>query len=136
MTKSTRRTILRADALFLGLASVFGMVADLMGAFAGKGPQAPILGAAPHSAIGFVEAHGLAFLFAVLLWRAAPLRSWHFTGAAIHLLLGACNLVFWQIFPASNMLAGGYITTSLHAIFVVLQLAAAFSRDEAVGRTT
>jgi hypothetical protein len=59
------------------------------------------------------------------------LRSWHFTAAAIHVLLGTCNLVFWQIFPAANMLAGGYITTSLHWIFVVLQLAAgSFAGDK------
>jgi hypothetical protein len=61
----------------------------------------------------------------MLLWRAEPLRSWHLTAAAVHALLGTANLVFWQIFIAADMLAGGYITTSLHWLFVALQLCAA-----------
>jgi hypothetical protein len=60
-----------------------------------------------------------------LLWRAAPERSWHLAAAAIHVLLGTANLVFWQIFVAGDMLATGYVTTSLHWLFVALQLAAA-----------
>ena len=47
-------------------------------------------------------------ILGVLLWRAEPLRSWHLTAAAVHVLLGTANLVFWQIFIAADMLAGGY----------------------------
>jgi hypothetical protein len=73
-------------------------------------------------AVGTTEAHGLALILGVLLWRAAPLRSWHLTALAIHVLLGTSNLVFWQVFVAADFLAAGYITTSLHELFVVLQL--------------
>jgi hypothetical protein len=125
MTVDFRRTLLRADALFLLIAASGGMCADLAGAFLGVGPQGPILSPAPHSAIGFVEAHGLALIFGWLLWHAAPLRLWHFTAAAIHVLLGSANLVFWQMFIAADMLPAGYLTTSLHWAFVGLQLAAA-----------
>jgi hypothetical protein len=83
-----------------------------------------IVAAAPHAGIGFVEAHGLAVILGVLLWRAAPERSWHLAAAAIHVLLGTANVVFWQIFVAADMLAMGFVTTSLHALFAVLQLAA------------
>jgi hypothetical protein len=55
--------------------------------------------------MGLVEANGLAVI-GVLLWRAQPLRSWHLTGAAVHVLLGASNLVFWQIFVAANSSVG------------------------------
>ena len=48
-------------------ASTGGMIADLVGAFAGVGPQKNVPGPAPHAAIGFVEAHGLAFIIGVLL---------------------------------------------------------------------
>ena len=120
-----RRTLLRANAIFLLLASSGGMWADLAGAFLAIGPQQPILAAAPHAAIGFVEAHGLAFIIGVRLWFAPPERAWHFTAAAVHALLGISNLVFWQIFVAADMLAGGYLTTGLHGMFFVLQLAAA-----------
>jgi hypothetical protein len=122
-----RKLLLVADAIFLLVASTGGMIADLAGAFAGAGPQRNVLGAAPHAAIGFVEAHGLAFIIGVLLWRAEPQRSWHLTAAAVHVLLGASNLVFWQLFIATGMLAMGWVTTVLHWLFVVLQLAAAAS---------
>jgi hypothetical protein len=125
MTIATRRIILRANAVFLLVAGASGMAADLAGAFFAIGPQRQILAAAPHAAIGFVEAHGLAFIIGVLLWRAEPARLWHFTAAAVHLLLGISNLVFWQIFIAADALWGGYVTTSLHGAFVILQLWAA-----------
>jgi hypothetical protein len=125
MTTTARKLLLRANAIYLLVAASGGMWADLSGAFMGLGPQGRILAAAPYAAIGFVEAHGLAIILGVLLWRAPPQRSWHLTAAAIHLLLGICNLVFWQIFVAADMLAGGYITTSLHFAFLALQLFAA-----------
>lgn len=124
---SARQLVLRANALFLLVAAAGGFVTDLVGAFAGVGPQGSVLGSAPNAAIGFVEAHGLAFIVGVLLWRAAPARQWHFTAVAVHVLLGTANLVFWQLFIDADMLAAGYITTALHGVFVVLQLAAGFT---------
>ena len=67
----------------------------------------------------------LALIIGVLLWRAEPLRLWHLTAAAVHVLLGTSNLVFWQIFIAADALLMGYVTTSLHWTFVALQLLAA-----------
>jgi hypothetical protein len=123
-----RRLILRANAVFLLLASAGGMWTDLAGIFLGKGAFAPIIAAAPHAGIGLVEAHGLAFIIGVLLWRAEPLRSWHLAAAAVHLLLGTSNLVFWQIFVAADMLIMGYVTTALHGLFLVLQLVSSTTR--------
>jgi hypothetical protein len=120
-----RRSLLRANALFLLLAGAGGLRSDILGIFFGQGPVGRIVTAAPHAGIGFVEAHGLAVILGVLLWRAAPERSWHLTAAAIHVLLGTANLVFWPIFVAADMLAMGYVTTSLHWLFVASQLAAA-----------
>jgi hypothetical protein len=81
-----------------------------------------VIGGARHLGIGFIEAHGLALIIGILLWRAEPSRSWHLTGAAVHVLLGTANLVFWQIFIAADALLGGYVTTSLHWLFAGLQL--------------
>jgi hypothetical protein len=61
----------------------------------------------------------------VLLWRAAPARSWHLTAVAMEVLLGTSNLAFWDLFVATDALTGGYVTTGLHWIFVVLQAFAA-----------
>ena len=131
MSSTSRRILLRANAAFLLIASAGGMWSDILGAFFARGHVAPVLASAPHAAIGFVEAHGLAFIIGVLLWRAEPLRSWHLTAAAVHVLLGTANLVFWPIFIAADMLAVGYITTSLHWLFVALQLFAAVTSNGA-----
>jgi hypothetical protein len=125
MTTNARKLLLRANAIYLLVAASGGMWADLAGVFMGVGPQGRILATAPHAGIGFVEAHGLAIILGVLLWRAPPERSWHLTAAAIHVLLGTSNLVFWQIFVAADMLVMGYVTTSLHFAFLALQLFAA-----------
>jgi hypothetical protein len=119
------RLVLRADALFLLVAAVGGLRSDLVGAFSGRGPVGKVLEAAPHAAIGFVEAHGLAIILGVLLWHARPERSSHLTAVAIHLLLGTANLVFWPLFVVTDMLLLGYVTTALHWTFVLLQLGAA-----------
>jgi hypothetical protein len=131
MTPAIRTAILRANAIFLLIASTGGFVTDISGAFFARGPFSPIVASAPHTAIGFVEAHGLAFIIGVLLWRAQPLRLWHVTAMAVHILLGTSNLAFWQIFVASDMLVAGYVTTALHGLFAGLQGLVAFSAGNA-----
>jgi len=49
-------------------------------------------------------------------------------------LLGASNLVFWPIFVAADALWAGYVTTTLHWTFVVLQLSAAASIPTSVAK--
>ncbi|MCI0535362.1 MAG: hypothetical protein L0Z50_09040 [Verrucomicrobiales bacterium] len=121
------RGILRANALWLTIGATGGLLMDVLGIFFGHGPQSRIVTVAPHTGIAFIEAHGLALIVSILLWQVAPLRSWHFAAAAVDVLLGSANLVFWQFFVAGDMLALGYITTSLHWLFAVLQLFAASS---------
>ena len=126
MNTSNRKLILRANALYLGIASIAAfLLLDLRGIVHGAGPAAPLFAAAPHTAIGFVEAHGLAFIIAVLLWHAHPVRYAHLTGAAVMGLLGTANLVFWQVFTATGMSAAGVVLTSLHLGFALAQLLAA-----------
>jgi len=43
---------------------------DLRGIVFGAGPAGQVLAAAPHAAIGFVEAHGLAFISAYRISRS------------------------------------------------------------------
>ena len=84
-------------------------------------PSGLVLAAVPHAAIGFVEAHGLALIIGVLLWRAVPAPQWHGTAMAVHLLLGGANLAFWPLFGAAGMVGVGVVTTVLHGLFVALQ---------------
>ncbi|MBR1267853.1 hypothetical protein JQ629_10080 [Bradyrhizobium sp. AUGA SZCCT0222] len=122
---ASRQTLLRTNAIFLLAASAGGFCSDVLGIFFASGPVAKIVAAAPYSGLGFIEAHGLAFLIGIQMWRAEASRAWHLTAVAIHVLLGTANLVFWQFFIAADMLVVGYVTTALHGLFAVLQLIAA-----------
>ena len=125
MTAANRQRILRANALFIGIAGCAGLVFDIRGVLYGLGPQGRVLEHAPYAGISFVEAHGLAVILAVLLWRAVPSRAWHLTAMAIEILLGTSNIAFWQMFVATDALAVGYVTTGLHWLFVAAQLTSA-----------
>ena len=127
MTIAMRHVILRSNATFLLAASAGGFASDVRGIFFGLGPVARLVAEAPYAGLGFIEAHGLAFILGILMWRAQPARGWHLAAAAIHALLGTANLVFWQLFIVSDMLLVGYVTTALHGLFVVLQMSAAIS---------
>jgi hypothetical protein len=61
--------------MFLMIAAASGLISDIRGAFFASGPVAPVIASAPHAAIGLVEAHGLAFILGVLLWRAGLARG-------------------------------------------------------------
>ena len=124
MQASTRKTLLRANAVFLVVAAAAAFANDVRGAYFGEGPVGTLLASAPHTAIGFIEAHGLAFILGILLWRATPTRAWHLTATAVHVLLGLSNLAFWDGFGAADMMAVGYVTTILHCTFALLQFAA------------
>ena len=125
MTIAIRHALLRANAAFLLAASAGGFASDVRGIFLGLGPVGRVVAEAPYAGLGFIEAHGLAFILGILMWRALSSRGWHLAAAAIHLLLGTANLVFWQLFIAADMLTVGYVTTALHGLFVALQLLAA-----------
>lgn len=130
MTTNIRRLILRANALYIGVAAFAGLIFDIRGVLYGLGPQGRVLAVAPHAGIGFVEAHGLALILAILLWRAAPVRRWHVTALAMEVLLGTSNLAFWQLFVDMDALVMGYVTTCLHWIFVAAQLSAAMAASD------
>ena len=119
------KILVRFNAGFLILASAGGLATDIAGSFFGTGAEAVVvLGNAPGTGIGFIEAHGLALIIGVTLWRIAYSRTWHAFLAAVHLLLGTANLAFWQFFIAADVLVVGYVTTAAHFLFVVAHLAA------------
>lgn len=128
MPPHIRRLLLRADAVFLIVAATGAWItADFPASFRGAGPFGPLIAHERALGIGFVEAHGLAIILGVLLWRAPSDRSWHLTGAVIHLFLGVCNVIFWRLFVATDSLAMGWVTTAMHGLFFLLQSFAAWS---------
>lgn len=136
MTATVRQLILRANALYIGVAGFAGVIFDIRGVLYGLGPQGRALANAPHAGIGFVEAHGLAVIIAVVLWRARPERAAHLTALAVVALLGTANLAFWQTFVAMDALTMGYLTTALHWTFAALNLAAAVQVGAAIPQRT
>ena len=129
MTAAARRMLLRANAIFLLVAAGGGFASDVLGIFYARGPVASVVAAAPHAGIGLIEAPGLRH-HRHLVGRADPMRAWHLTAAAVHILLGSANLVFWQIFIAGDLLVVGYVTTLLHGVFAVFQVIAATTAEK------
>jgi len=136
MSTTVRQLILRANALYIGVAGFAGVIFDIRGVLYGLGPQGRALADAPYAGIGFVEAHGLAVILGVVLWRSRPERAAHLTALAVVALLGTANLAFWQVFVAMDALTMGYVTTALHWTFVALNLAAAVQLNQTIGERT
>lgn len=109
---SLNKTVLKLNALFLLLIGSLQIIFELLSHFMGAGPLADRFLESPYT-LGFFEAHGLAVLMGILLWRAAanPQKFWHQLAAIIHILLGGGNLsgivlfnwillhrVLWQLY--------------------------------------
>ncbi len=131
MNSALRQRLLRINALVLGGFGIFGLaVLDIPGACCQVGPLDSVIRDAPSSAIGFVEAHGLAIIVAASLFRASlrmPARYWHVTAAVTHLLLGTANIVFWDIFVLGDVVWLGVMVTVMHFVFTTAETVAAAS---------
>lgn len=117
-----RRNLLRVDAVFLGLAGVFGLVSDLLSYLSGAGPFGTTF-YENSTVIGVVEAHSLAVLTAGTLWYFAQNREGTFgnwIGLLAHLVLGVCNIIWFDVFTRVQADAQGLIVTVLHFVFVTL----------------
>jgi hypothetical protein len=126
---TTRQRLMLANGIVLGLFAVPSFFMDIRAIFFGAGPLVTALRGEPSTGIGFLEAHGLAAILA--FWflyvgrtQQAPARAWHFTGAAVHTLLGASNIALWHFFVLMDMLALGYVSTGVHIVFAMLQVVA------------
>lgn len=116
------KTILRADAVFVGLAGSFGVTSDLTSYLAGKGVFANIFYQNP-LVISSVEAHMLGIATAVLLWYFStklPTTAGNKLAIAFHLICGISNVVWFDIFYLANMPTQGFVVTILHFLFVAL----------------
>ena len=121
MSARLRLLLVRGNAAYIGFFAFFGLIFDIRGVLYGLGPQGQILANAPLAGIGFIEAHGLALILSVVLWRSTAVRGIHAVGVAMGLLLGVSNLAFWELFVSTDQIALGYVSTGLHLSFAVLQ---------------
>ena len=119
-----RKNLFRLNAGFLVLmGGVFGIL-DYIGFRSGNGPFGDML-KDNVLAVGALEAHGLAFIFGLVLFVYA-LRtldtSWHFVAAGVHILLGGSNLIFWSHFQQLGIVNQEIAVTAIHGLFVVAHL--------------
>jgi len=113
--------LLRADALFLGAASIAALHADWLSIGFGVGPLGRLFAEAPFAALGFVEAHALMLVFSLLMWRARAGCRWHLAASAVHLVLLSANFAFWPYIAAGGV-ASATLATIAHGLFPSLHL--------------
>ena len=130
-----RKTLFQINAGFLMLMGGVFSIADYIGYRTGAGP----LGRMLHGndlAVGMQEAHGLAFLFGLVLFLYATSdshSSWHLICACIHILLGGSNLVYWNGAVEYGIVGPEIVVTIVHGLFVALHLASFFLvRNESI----
>lgn len=113
------KAVLKLNAFFLILIGSLQMVFESLSHFTGTGPLADRFTQSPYT-IGFFEAHGLAILMGILLWRASqrPEKFWHQLAVLIHILLGGANLLFWDSFVQLDFVLPGIVATIFHGIFI------------------
>ena len=132
-----RKNLLQINAGFLVLMGGIVTVADYVGYRTGHGPLGPML----HdnaAAVGMQEAHGLAFLFGLVLFiYAVPdLRpSWHLLCTGIHILLGGSNLVYWSGAVEYGIVGPEIVVTTIHGLLVIFHLVFFFLANSAQGAT-
>ena len=118
MTAARRRLPL-ANGVFLAVVGGIQVVFELLAYYTGAGPYGYLFEESPY-VLGWVEAHGLAFIVGMLLTVAARdlRRFWHVVAAAVHTLLGTANLVFWDSFVVFGMVPMGIAATVVHFVLV------------------
>ncbi len=121
---SFRKNLLRSNASFLIIIGGIMTIADYVGYRRGLGPLGPML----HGndlAVGMQEAHGLAFLFGLVLFiYSVPDMhpSWHLLCAGIHVLLGGSNLIYWNGAIKYGIVGQEILVTTIHGLLVVAHL--------------
>lgn len=127
---SLNKTVLKPNSLFLMLIGSLQIIFELLSHFIGVGPLADRFLESPYT-LGFFEAHGLAVLMGILLWRAAanPQKFSHQLAVTIHILLGGANLLFWNSFIQLDFVAPGIVATVFHGIFVVMEAYCAWKTE-------
>jgi hypothetical protein len=134
---TARRRLMLANGVFLVVVGGVQVVFELLAYYGGAGPYGDIFRDSPYT-IGWVEAHGLAFIIGVLLLTVAARdgrRFWHVLAASVHTLLGTANLVFWSSFVVFDVVPMGVVATVVHFVLVAAHTTAFLVSREPVGQS-
>ncbi|MBL7811471.1 MAG: hypothetical protein JNL57_04530 [Bacteroidetes bacterium] len=126
MTRPANKAPLLLSVLFLGVSSIAMMANELAFHFFQSGMMKDTFNKIPGATIGFFEAHGLAFLWVVFLYREMKkgrITDLNIYAALVHALLGFANTLFWKdAIVRFDMLTAGIITTILHYLLTLIHL--------------
>ncbi len=98
---AARRRLFFANGVFLVVVGGVQVVFELLAYYAGAGPHGYIFDESPY-AVGWVEAHGLAFIIGVLLLAVAVAdlrRFWHALAGAtvVHFVFVAAHIAAFVV---------------------------------------
>ena len=119
-----RKTLFRINAGFLVLMGGVFLILDYLGYRTGAGPLGRMLHG-NYLAVGMQEAHGLAFLFGLVLFLYAvpdTRPSWHLICVGIHILLGGSNIIYWSGAVEYGIVGPEIVVTAIHILIVALHL--------------
>lgn len=121
--KNQYKLFLKVHGIILFCLGIIMTLQTLLGSFKGIGPLKFIYGDALRS-VGLFEAYLLAaFSGAVLIILSGRhyIKQWHLLATTVHLILFTTNLLFWKAYSLADIVAIGYVSTSAHALFILLE---------------
>jgi len=122
--KKQYNIILRIHGIILFCLGIIMTLQTLLGSFKGIGILKFIQGDALRS-VGLFEAYLLAgysgFVFILLSGRHYK-KEWHLLPATVHLILFTTNLLFWKAYSLAGIVTIGYVSTTAHACFIILEI--------------
>lgn len=121
--KNRYSNFLKLHGIILLCLGTIMTVQTLLGSFKGKGALAFTYGDALRS-VGLFEAYLLAAFCGamfVMLSGSLYVRRWHLVAALVHLILFTTNILFWRAYALADIVTIGYISTTAHAVFILLE---------------
>lgn len=138
-TRRVRRAVMLGNGVFLTVIGGSQVTFELLAYYSGAGPYENVFDGSPYT-IGWVENHGLALLIGILFLTVAARdgrRFWHLFALAVHALLAAANIAFWDSFVTFDVTPMGVAATIAHLMFILVHcLCLARSRLRAATRST
>lgn len=121
--KTHSTLILKTHGIILLCLGTMMTLQTVLGSFYGFGVLKFIEGDALRS-VGLFEAYLLAgfsgAVFIILSGKHYE-KEWHLLAAIVHLILFTTNLLFWKAYSLAGIVTIGYVATTAHALFIILE---------------
>lgn len=121
--------ILRIHGIVLLCLGIIMTLQTILGSFKGVGVLKFIDGDYLRG-VGLFEAYLLAGFFGlvfIILSGKQYKKEWHLLPAMVHLILFTTNLLFWKAYSLGGIVIIGYVSTTAHVLFIVLEIGCYYS---------